>query len=324
MAMNIKSLLNHIARITNAKTYLEIGLKSGSAFFDVSIDSKIGIGQEIENNIFNAADIRSQTIKISSGEFFTNLSQLKATVGSIPETWDVIFIDDLRTFESTYDTFANSVAYSTDQTIWIINSTVPGDSYSAYPDRAHSIFVRRSSGLAGNVWAGDVYKAIFAIHDNFPDISYCTLMDLRTPATILWKSQRQERAAVFKSLTEIACLTYCDIFKNAELLVPVEYINFPYCLYKSFCPADYKDKNLVKKLIYAPPATINEREFERYLKLFHKDASEKISVLQEQMRELNDKYHKVLEEKDKEINFFKNKTIRLQAMLEKMSDRSAV
>ena len=87
---------------------------------------------------------------------------------------------------------------------------------------------------------------------------------------------------------------------------------------------DYKDKNLVKKLIYAPPATINEREFERYLKLFHKDASEKISVLQEQMRELNDKYHKVLEEKDKEINFFKKKTIRLQAMLEKMSDRSAV
>jgi hypothetical protein len=214
-----------LASINSAKSYIEIGVATGATFFPVKIPLKVAVDPCFQFNFAgyaaaNRAGENAQFFQMPSDKFF---SMLKAG-GHGLEKWlpfDVIFIDGLHTFEQSLRDFENSLNYAHDNTLWLIDDTVPCDAYSALPNCEMANFKRKRAGLQVGPWHGDVYKTIFAIHDKYPEISYCTLVS-GNPQTILWRSKGNSRPPVFGSMREIDKIDYFGMLQHGKLLMPVE------------------------------------------------------------------------------------------------------
>jgi hypothetical protein len=205
--------------VSGARSYLEIGVASGSTFFSVDFPSKVAVDPSFQFNPEDRKAVGTYFFPVPSNLFFSMLqTQNHGLENAIP--FDIIFIDGLHTFEQSLTDFENSLEYSHDNTLWLIDDTVPCDAYSSLPDTDMSIRLCQQAGLKGWLWHGDVYKTIFAIHDKYPEISYCTVSS-GNPQTILWKSKGNKRMPAFSSLQEIADLNFYDIFEKAKLFMPV-------------------------------------------------------------------------------------------------------
>ena len=216
--------ISYLGSLNNAKNYLEIGVWGGDTFFPVKIPTKVAVDPCF---LFNPEEHKKKGtyfFQIESDIFFKKLDcdeiSLKADGSSEKIKFDVIFIDGYHTFEQSYRDFKNSLQYSHENTLWLIDDTVPPDIYSSIPNPVISRYKRKLAGLVGGDWMGDVYKTIFAIHDNFPEISYCTLLG-GNPQTVLWKTPSNKRKAYFASQSLIDNLTYYDMIQHAKILMPV-------------------------------------------------------------------------------------------------------
>ena len=231
--------ISFLGSLTNAQNYLEIGVWSGSTFFPVQIPIKVAVDPCF---VFNPEEHKkdgSYFFQITSDEFFKKLDsgELSLPADGINEKikFDVIFIDGYHTFEQSFKDFENSLRYSHDKTLWLIDDTVPSDAYSALPDPAISRYKRKLAGLERGDWHGDVFKTVFAIHDRYPEISYCTLMGAN-PQTVLWRAPKSGRDPVFSSLSEIKKMTYYDMIRHGRLMMPVPDESLPDQLFRTIDP----------------------------------------------------------------------------------------
>jgi hypothetical protein len=222
-SFDLTTYLGRIAYLSTlgaAERYLEIGVQSGRTFFNVPLPVKVAVDP---NFLFDPADRRGDGayyFSLPSDDFFSMLqSQNHGIESALP--FDIIFIDGLHTFEQSLRDFDNSLNYAHDNTLWLIDDTVPCDAYSALPDMDTALRKRyMAARLKDGSWHGDVFKTVFAIHDLYPEISYCTLVS-GNPQTILWRSNGNKRKPAFKSLWEIGRLNYYDMFGKAGLMMPV-------------------------------------------------------------------------------------------------------
>lgn len=255
------SILNSVPRIkliaykTGAQRFLEIGVNKGATFLNVDLPYKAGVDPAFQFDWQSANTGPSALFQTGSDEFFADLKsggpQARALKTAWPQgelTFDIIFIDGLHTFAQSWRDFENSLAYAHEGTVWILDDTVPSNPYSAWPDYAFSLEVRKEARFPLTDWCGDVYKTLFAIHDRHPEFSYCTLMGFN-PQTVIWRAPQQRKPA-FSSLEEIDRLSYFDIFKHAELFVPVPDEEFPLLLGKAPRPEDYRSADLWRRLVY--------------------------------------------------------------------------
>ena len=247
--------ISYLSGLNNARKYLEIGVWSGSTFFPVKIPIKVAVDPRF---VFNPADHKKDGtyfLEITSDEFFLKLDrrELSFDAETSPEKikFDVIFIDGYHTFEQSFKDFENSLRYSHEKTLWLIDDTVPSDAYSALPDPAVSRYKRKLAGLERGDWHGDVFKTIFAIHDRYPEISYCTLMGAN-PQTVLWRAPKSGRVPVFSSLTEIKKTTYYDMIRHGKLMMPVPDETLPEQLFRSIDPAKDAAPDSWKRVITQP------------------------------------------------------------------------
>lgn len=211
--------INSLARAANAKSYLEIGVSRGATFFAVEIPRRVGVDPAFRFDARAKATGDTRLFEMTSDDWFVAHSR--------GETFDVIFLDGLHTFEQTFRDFCNSLAVAHDRTVWVIDDTVPSDIYSAWPDQKEAATVRRESfaRLSDNVtingklkggWHGDVFKVVFAIHDFFPTLSYCTIMTGGNPQTLVWRTPRTAFAPLFNSLEAISRLTFFDFRRRFD------------------------------------------------------------------------------------------------------------
>jgi hypothetical protein len=193
--------------------------------------------------------------QIKSDEFFKKLDcgeiNLQADGANEKIKFDIIFIDGYHTFEQSYRDFKNSLKYSHERTLWLIDDTVPPDIYSSLPNPVISRYKRKLAGLVGGDWMGDVYKTIYAIHDNFPEISYCTLTG-GNPQTVLWKTPSNKRRPYFASQSEINNLTYYDMIQHAKILMPVNEDQLANLVYQAVNPEIEAAIDSWKKVITKP------------------------------------------------------------------------
>ena len=218
--------IQYIAELIHAKNYLEIGVNQGETFFNVNFQNKIGVDPAFQ---FVPEDHLQKGVAfftMPSDDFFEhwkagdkNHDIITMPDYVLPDTFDIIFIDGMHTFEQSLRDFENSLQFSHDDTIWLLDDTIPSDPYSAEPDCDLSLSAKKAAGIADESWHGDVYKTVLAIHDKYTDFSYLTLIG-GNPQTIVWKSSAMAREPLFTSLHQIKTFTYFDMLRHAWLYNP--------------------------------------------------------------------------------------------------------
>jgi hypothetical protein len=195
---------------------LEIGVANGRTFVHVDIERKVAVDPKFR---FPHASLQSECVnlfEVSSDQYF---SQHAGT-----EKFDLIFLDGMHTFEQTFRDFCNSLFHCHDRTLWIIDDTYPSDIHSTIKNQQEALEARKRAGGQGRQWHGDVFKIVFAIHDFFPSLNYCTLGSNGNPQTLLWNQPRTDFRPLLNSLDSISKMTYHDFQKHLSLLnvVPEE------------------------------------------------------------------------------------------------------
>lgn len=247
-----------LAEMRNARRYLEIGVERGRTFLNVDLPFKVAVDPAF---LFDPADFArpgTHFFSLPSNLFFRNLRAGEPDIRELLPTgeseekpaFDLIFIDGLHTFEQSYKDFINSLEFAHDDTIWVLDDTVPGDKFSAIRDMTSSYKARGEAGLSGKPWHGDVYKTVFAIHDNLPEFSYCTLMG-GNPQTIVWKAEKSGRAPVCPSMDVISRLSFDDMLVLHRTLMPIEDEDLQRLVGQSLDPAKLVDptaNSLIRRL----------------------------------------------------------------------------
>jgi hypothetical protein len=210
MATPSSRRINKLAEKFNAKTYLEIGVANGHTFFDVNIEQKTAVDPNFKFNKSEYETENTQFCEVVSDIFFANLAQYKK--------YDLICLNNAHSFEQTFRDFTNSLAYSHDQTIWLVDNVFPYDVYSTLKDHKQAVNYRRSAGGQGPAWHGDVYKLVFALHDFFPAFSYCTINTLGNPQTLVWYGKRVLMPR-FNDFEKISRLDYFTLQEHLDLMV---------------------------------------------------------------------------------------------------------
>lgn len=264
---NASDLINLLARRFEARKYLEIGVRHGDTFFAVNLPLKTAVDPAFTFDW--AARCDAVYAAQSSDEFFASFPESETAAPFLENgrpVWDLIFIDGLHTFEQSCRDFENSLRFAHQNTIWLLDDTVPSDPYSALPDQELALRCRALAGGQGRAWHGEVYKTLFAIHDFHPEISYCTVMGPGNPLTVLWRSPPSpDRVPRFGSRELISGLNYFSLLKEADLLLPVEIGALGSLVGQSLAPALYADGNTWEKLFYQPLVTARELELEEIL-----------------------------------------------------------
>ena len=248
-----------LADVNGGHRYLEIGVRAGDTFFHVNMPFKIAVDPCF---LFNPEEYPANGVyylPVTSDVFFQKLrdedgdcAPLFAACKGKP-VFDIIFIDGLHTHEQSLRDFENSLEFAHDDTLWLLDDTVPCDAYSAIPNFRVSLYKRKRAGLTGTPWHGDVFKTVFAIHDKYPEFSYCTLLS-GNPQTVVWKAAVSERKKFFSAPSAPANATYETLLHNAALLMPVDDGMLPCYIGTTLTPLDDAPAEAVARLSRALPS----------------------------------------------------------------------
>lgn len=203
-------LVNELAKLTDAKTYLEIGVSSGKTLFNVGVQDRYAVDPRFRFDTRDHADSGIQFFEMESNLFF------QSHLRNCP-LFDIVFIDGLHTFEQSFRDFCAVQSRIHPKTVIIIDDTVPSDVYSAMPKFNMAMRYRAEAGLDEKTWHGDVFKTMFAIHDYFPNFDFVTVLDIGNPQCVLLNAPRAEFTPIFPSLEKISRLTYFDFLDRRDV-----------------------------------------------------------------------------------------------------------
>lgn len=138
-------LINYLVSLYNYKSYLEIGVDTGSNFERVDCHYKVGVDP--------AKKYDKLTHNITSDEFFSMNT----------EKFDIIFIDGLHLSEQVIIDIKNSLEVLNDKGTIVMHDCLPVCEEAQFRERTQSH------------WNGDVWKA-FAFYRKNPDLIMFTLV----------------------------------------------------------------------------------------------------------------------------------------------------
>lgn len=251
--------IHEIAKRMSAVNYLEIGVCTGETFLNVELPFKVAVDPAFRFDTAEHESSASRFFPVTSDAFFERLAndrglfRAASNQSEHPETFDIIFLDGLHTYEQTARDFVNSLKYAHDKTVWILDDTIPCDPFSAVSSMDKSLEVGNALGVKHGLWHGDVFKVVVWLHDLYPQFSYCTIMDGGNPQTIVWRTaEAQERFNAFGDVKEIEKMDYFSMLEYADCFAPVLENDFMACLGQqiSVLRSRSTDKELWKKLVY--------------------------------------------------------------------------
>jgi hypothetical protein len=205
---SVRRLL-HLAKITGAQSYLEVGVFAGVTFNNFDIADKDAVDLKFRFDTRAVTTPNTRFFEMTSDDFFLHHQKGKK--------YDLIFLDGLHTFEQTFRDFCASQSAAHDGTVWLIDDIFPLDIYSAHPDQKTAMKFRRATGSERKAWHGDVYKIVYAINDFFPNISFRSIKTGGNHQLVAWQAPRDDFKPRFNNLEQISRLTYYDIHDNLEV-----------------------------------------------------------------------------------------------------------
>jgi hypothetical protein len=217
-ARRINRLLESFKRSTR---YLEVGVESGSTFFDVSATFKTAVDPLFQ------FDLESVKHNHSSSEFIEDTSDNYFHTCQLSQKFDLAFLDGLHTWDQTYRDFCNALLFTHERSIIILDDIFPSDVYSCNRDQIEAVMMRQfMSGDACNAWHGDTYKIVPLIDTFHPLLDFCTIISDGNPQTIVWRST-ESRCSRFDLLERqgnlnLAALDYLWFLRNQSGYAPME------------------------------------------------------------------------------------------------------
>lgn len=173
--MNRDEIINELAKINNAKNYLEVGVESGNTFNKVAIPNKVAV-----DPIKRFDPISGIFHEMESDIFFRNCTQ----------KFDVIFLDGMHLFEFIFRDFYNATKVASEKAIIIIDDVIPSDVNAAERSQSFCVAQKIKLGSKDRNWMGDVYKFISFLDQIFIDWSYKTHKK-NHGQTIIWREPRK-------------------------------------------------------------------------------------------------------------------------------------
>jgi hypothetical protein len=204
--------INALGRRMRAERYLEIGVAQGDTFLAVEVPERTAVDPAFRFDWEAQQDPpRTRLHQTTSDAFF-------ALRKAGDPAYDLVFLDGLHVFPQTFRDFCSTLVATHDRSLIVIDDTVPNDVYSSLtnPRAAHRF--RRRAGGRGLAWHGDIYKLVFAIHDFFPLLSFCTVATGGNPQTLVWRETRADFQPRFNSLETISRMDFFDMQRHRELM----------------------------------------------------------------------------------------------------------
>ena len=210
-SLETSELINDIAKIIDAHSYLEIGVETGLTFNQVKIFQKTAVDPRF---LFDyQRDLRTNLSfhEITSDVFFKKLAEKNEIKIKL---FDLVFIDGLHVFEQVLKDFINSVNHINPGGVIVIDDTVPIDEFSALPSQKDCYRLRIESGRHNDgSWHGDVYKLIYVLSKNEKHkIHIATVTDLSNPKTVVWMEDGDWSR--FQIESRLVDKTFDELFEN--------------------------------------------------------------------------------------------------------------
>ena len=201
-------LLNQVAKLIAAETYMEIGVHRGLTFEKVAVNQKLGIEPFPEFDVQRLPP-RTRLFIGTSDEFFSRS----------PEAgFDLIFLDGLHEFTQVAVDFVNCLTVLSKGGVIAIDDTWPRDEWGTVPDQQEALKLRNEAGGEGVEWWGDVWKLVLALRQFSSGFDWCTVTqgldgeDLHG-ITLVWLTDGAQPVTV-ADLIKVARENFSDHFPD--------------------------------------------------------------------------------------------------------------
>ena len=183
-------ILKEIIKYKNYNSYLEIGCDQDENFSQISIKNKIGVDPK-----------SGGTHRMTSDTFFLNNTQ----------TYDLIYIDGLHTYEQTIKDIKNSLKYLNQNGTIVLHDCLPKKIWNQIVPRMYGH------------WNGDVWKAIVEAR-TWKNINTFTIIADHGLGVI---QKKDNSNILLEEIDNYKKLKFKDYYiKHKEFMNPVEYANY--------------------------------------------------------------------------------------------------
>ena len=187
--------LHRLRGMVGRKTcrYLEIGVEKGETFEAVAECVKVGVDPE---PLFRESSLPrgASFYKTTSNDFF-------AAYRGAP--FDLVYVDGLHEAFQTYADVINSLNNLAQGGYVLLDDVWPSDFPSSIPDTAKAHYEKKHHGITHRRWYGDVYKALYALHNLHAELSIQVIgngADSHSQA-VIWRN-RPSNGIAFSPLAE--------------------------------------------------------------------------------------------------------------------------
>lgn len=201
--------INRLASATGADTYLQLGWSNHAAFNGIEVPRRDFVDEDFSFDVRSYRNQGAHFYEVTLDRFFRWFAD--------DRRYDIVMIDSAHHWRDVLqqlDAVLSSAAH--DRTLIMIDNVVPVDRFSAFTDRDEALRQRQAAGSDRTAWHGDVYKAVFALHDRYPDLSYATISTGGNPQTVVWRQPRKVGAR-FGSDEQIDALGYEAVAKHRSV-----------------------------------------------------------------------------------------------------------
>lgn len=200
--------MNRLAgELGDVTTYLEVGVARGFTLEAVKAPTRTGVDPRPQFSLQHLPAGLSVFVG-TSDDFFATLDP--------DETFDLVFLDGLHTYQQTYRDLIHSLHHTTPAGVIMIDDVVPIDDVSAMSDQQESYAERQRRGLAGTQWQGDVFRMITLVRDHHPELEIRTIVGTGNAQTVVWKASADSNSTAVSDeiVASYLNVSYQDVFSG--------------------------------------------------------------------------------------------------------------
>lgn len=209
--------INSLVQRLGYSSYLEVGVARGETFFAVAgCSRKVAVDPRFQFD-------RPQMAQGDDSERFYQMTSDAYFAGpGSDQVFDFVYLDGLHTWAQTLTDLLNSLARTRQDSLILIDDTVPCDPFSAIPDQGRALRSRAKYGNGSRklAWHGDVFRVVLYIHDYLPHLSYATIVTRGNPQTLVWREHRTDVAPLTRHATEIDSFDFYWLDEHMDVLHP--------------------------------------------------------------------------------------------------------